>query len=94
MSPRAEDDVNTQFVVSFCRKEHLLSNEQRFSQVEGLIVVKGVLENGGGVLVDDAAGPHCRRYLPGEWMLVVSRVDGAIQRFVAGGVDLIERGRS
>lgn len=55
-----------------------------------LIVVKGLLDQGGMVGAVEGAGAESR--LPREWMLVVSRVEGTIVRFVAGGVDLIEPG--
>lgn len=52
-----------------------------------VIVVKGVPQKQD--TMRSGAGGH---RLHGEWALIVSRVDGSIQRFVADGVDLIEPG--
>lgn len=71
----------------FSRQEHLLTDARPAAPAARVIVIRGLLQNQG-------AG-HTRgdgHALNREWMLVVSRVDGSIQRFMAGGVELIEPG--
>ena len=65
-----------------------------------LIVVKGLLDRrrgvvrvgvGVGVGVGGSAS-GAAQCPPTEWMLIVSKIEGTIVRFVAGGLDLIEPG--
>lgn len=53
-----------------------------------VIVMKGLLDPRG--VVGPAAGEQHR--FSQDWTLVVSKIEGNIVRFVAGGVDLIEPG--
>lgn len=73
------------------RLEHLLTEAPLPGPAASLIVVKGLLTQGGACSIGDTGGGAGQR-VPGEWLLVVSRVEGTIQRFVARGVDLIEPG--
>lgn len=58
-----------------------------------MIVVKGFLDHA-GVEVEGRAQKGRMKRPPStkEWVLAVSKVDGTIQRFVSGGIDLIEPG--
>lgn len=78
--------------VRFSRREHLLTEMPLPGPAASLIVVKGLLSQGGARGIGVGGGVQQQQQLPGEWLLVVSRVDGTIQRFAARGVDLIEPG--
>lgn len=71
--------------------EHLISPSPRNPLDCGMIVMKGCLRERGGVggipEMGNGGASSSR-----EWRLIVSRVDGSIQRFMADGVDLIEPG--
>ena len=74
-------------------REHLLRETQVPNRPSSsVVVVKGSLdqegEGGGGQVRVGEAG----RLSAKEWMLSVSKMDGTIQRFVVGGVDLVEPG--
>lgn len=73
------------------RREHLLTDAPTQLASSSLIVVKGLLNEETQDSVVEGGGSAERR-LPREWMLAVSRKEGTIVRFVAGGVDLIEPG--
>lgn len=74
-------------------REHLLTDTTAPDPGPSVIVVKGFLDHS-GVEVERRAQKGRRKQHPSkkEWMLAVSKVDGTIQRFVSGGVDLIEPG--
>lgn len=78
-------------MVRFSRREHLLTETPLPGPAASLIVVKGLLSQGGARGIG-VGGEVQQQQLPGEWLLVVNRVDGTIQRFAARGVDLIEPG--
>lgn len=58
--------------------------------MKGLLDQRGMVTGGGGA-VDGGTGGG-RYPFPREWTVVVNRVEGTIERFQAGGVDLIEPG--
>ena len=71
------------------RREQLLTDSPTRPLASSLIVVKGLLNRRGvlGVARGETGAAYCP---PTEWMLVVSKLEGTLVRFVAGGVDLIE----
>lgn len=71
------------------RRQHLLTDVPAMPPSSSVIVMRGLLDPRG--VVGSAAAGEQQRFSQ-DWTLVVSKIEGNIVRFVAGGVDLIEPG--